>query len=65
MEPYPQHCLICGREITSGIDAHMRYTHEMSYETYCKHFYECEGSYSVYQKKGKTILTITRELGPE
>ena len=63
MEPYPQHCLICGRQITSGIDAHIRNTHQMDYGEYCKYFYSAQGSYSVCKdKRDRTILTITRIL---
>ena len=66
MEPYPKHCLICGREITSGIDAHVRQTHRMDYEVYCKWFYDAQGNYGVCKdKSGRTILTITRILRPE
>jgi len=66
MEPYPEHCLICGREITTGIDSHIRNTHKMDYETYCKWFYEAKGSYSVFEiGKDRVILTVTRDLRPE
>ena len=66
MEPYPQHCLICGREIAAGIDSHVRYKHKIDYDTYCKYFYDCAGSYGIYtNKQGKVILTVTRELKPE
>ncbi len=51
MEPYPQHCLICGREITAGIDSHVRYKHKIDYDTYCKYFYDCAGSYGIYTNK--------------
>ncbi|OGO23014.1 MAG: hypothetical protein A2Z28_08810 [Chloroflexi bacterium RBG_16_51_9] len=62
MEPYhPSHCLICGVKITTGIDSHIRNTHQMSYEEYNKYFYEAMGSYSVFtDKAGRTVLTITR-----
>ncbi len=43
MGPHPQHCLICSAEITSGIDAHIRNTHQMNYEEYCKYFYDAMG----------------------
>ena len=66
MKPYPQHCLVCGREITSGIDAHVRYTHEMDYDQYCKWFYDSDGSYAIYEGEARqVILTITRSLRPE
>jgi len=63
MQPYPEHCLICGREVTTGIDSHIRKTHEMSYEIYCKLFRDAEGSYSVFViGKDRVVLTITRDL---
>lgn len=65
MKPYPKRCLICGAAITSGIDAHVRMTHKMDYDEYCKYFYDAEGSYSLFSdKNGKRILTITRRLEP-
>ena len=66
MEPYPQHCLICSAEITSGIDSHIRNTHQMNYEEYRKYFYDAVGSYSVFtDKAGRTVLTITRIVEPK
>lgn len=66
MEPTPKHCLICGREIATGIDSHIRNTHEMSYEFYRKWFYDAKGSYSIFNTgRDKVSLTITRELRPE
>lgn len=66
MEPYPKHCLICGSEITSGIDAHIRYTHKMDYDEYCKYFYDAVGSYGIFvDKSGKRILTVTKVIEPE
>ena len=64
MEPRPQHCLICGREITTGLDMHIRNTHEMDYDFYREYFYDCVGCYAVYQKGSKTVLTLTREVKP-
>jgi len=66
MEPYPQHCLICSAEITRGIDAHIRYTHQMSFEEYCEYLRDAIGSYSVFtDKAGRTVLTITRIVKPK
>ncbi len=66
MEPHPKHCLICGREIGGGIDAHVRSKHKMDYEQYCKYFYEATGSYGIFpDKAGRIVLTITRVLKPE
>ena len=66
MEPYPKHCLICGREIGAGIDAHIRQRHRMDYDSYCKWFYDAQGSYSICKdSSGQTVLTITRILRPE
>ncbi|MFC2070494.1 hypothetical protein ACFLTB_04920 [Chloroflexota bacterium] len=65
MEPKPEHCLICGREVTAGIDTHVIHKHGLEYSIYRKYFYDCLGSYGVYEKGGKTILTITREVKPE
>jgi len=65
MEPKPEHCLICGREITAGIDTHVLHKHGLDYGIYCKFFSQALGSYGVYEKSGKTILTITREVKPE
>lgn len=63
MEPYPKHCLICGAAITMGIDSHVRHTHQMSYEEYCRYFYAAVGGYSIYvDKNNKRVLTITREI---
>jgi len=65
MDPYPKHCLICGREIGAGIDSHIRNTHKMNYDTYCKWFYDAKGSYAVFNSGNKVVLTVTRELRPE
>ena len=65
MEPKPEHCLVCGREITAGIDTHVYHKHGIDYSIYCKYFSQSAGSYGVYEKSGKTILTITREVKPE
>ncbi len=66
MEPYPQHCLICGAEITTGIDSHIRNTHKMNYEEYCKYFYDAMGTYGLFtDKAGRTVLTITRIVKPK
>ena len=63
MEPTPRHCLICGREISTGIDSHIRNTHQMDYEFYRKWFYDAKGSYSIFDTRGGRVsLTITREL---
>ena len=66
MNPYPDRCLICGEQIKSGIDAHIRFTHKMDYGEYCKWFYDAEGSYSLYKEEsGRLVLTITRPLRPK
>jgi hypothetical protein len=65
MEPYPEHCLICGREITTGIDAHIKRLHKMNYAEYRRWFYDAEGSYGVYPaSKSKVTITITRTVKP-
>lgn len=58
------HCLICGREIGGGIDMHVKYKHGMEYDHYCKYFSQATGSYSVYEKGSKTVITMTREVKP-
>lgn len=67
MDPTPKHCLICGREISTGIDSHIRNTHQMDYEFYRRWFYDAEGSYSIYDagRKDRIVLTITRTLRSE
>jgi len=66
MEPKPRYCFICGREVTAGIDSHIRQRHGWDYEEYCKWFYDAKGCYGVYvDNRGRTILTITRILRPQ